>query len=420
MNRENGRMLSVSSVVVVLAVCAGVLSVAAPRSVSTGERPPTVIAASVMDGPGSLYLHIDDHGCLLGLGRPDGSTFIDRASLLLSHGLQDSDTTVYSHFGGYPSNGQNGFLSLTSLQIDTSAYHTGTGCAHAVASFCTPDSAIGVTIDWVLPQDLTLDEFVLARYNIYRQKPNIDVTNLTVGMLVRTDVTPKTSLGAVQHGLTNHADYDALRSLVSAAGVDTLGHVVSDGNTATRYCVGLRAVDDANGYYVADSDADLDPATGPTDGFLYRVMRQLEGFELATIEETDIYVLMGMDRERSIAVGETLSYTVAFISDTLSLPSFLSTADQAIAAAASLCMPCSCPCRHDPQCDGVTSDVLDVVSVVNVAFRGTASMPDPACPNERTDVDATGATDVTDVVKVVNVAFRGQSVAANYVDPCGP
>ena len=79
---------------------------------------------------------------------------------------------------------------------------------------------------------------------------------------------------------------------------------------------------------------------------------------------------------------------------------------------------CSCPCKYDPQCDGVLSNVQDVVQTVNVAFRGSPPTFDAGCPRERTDVDANGATSVTDVVKVVNVAFRGQSIAANYVDPC--
>ncbi|HWO56068.1 MAG TPA: plastocyanin/azurin family copper-binding protein [bacterium] len=80
--------------------------------------------------------------------------------------------------------------------------------------------------------------------------------------------------------------------------------------------------------------------------------------------------------------------------------------------------PCNCPCKFDPQCDGIISNVQDVVITVNVAFRGAAPTVDAGCPNERTDVDANGVTSVTDVVKVVNVAFRGQTAAANYVDPC--
>jgi hypothetical protein len=72
----------------------------------------------------------------------------------------------------------------------------------------------------------------------------------------------------------------------------------------------------------------------------------------------------------------------------------------------------------DPSCDGIISDVLDVVGTVNVAFRGFASTIDPGCPTQRTDVNDDGATDVLDVVRVVNVAFRGFTSASQYVNPC--
>jgi hypothetical protein len=79
---------------------------------------------------------------------------------------------------------------------------------------------------------------------------------------------------------------------------------------------------------------------------------------------------------------------------------------------------CDCPCKYDPQCDGVISDILDVTLTINRAFRGAVAVQDPSCPVERTDVDASHATDVIDVTKVINVAFRGQPAATNYVDPC--
>lgn len=81
---------------------------------------------------------------------------------------------------------------------------------------------------------------------------------------------------------------------------------------------------------------------------------------------------------------------------------------------------CGCDCHADPACDGIRSDVLDVVNTINVAFRGIAPAPDPnaACPYESTDVDCTSATDVLDVVHVVNVAFRGVSAATEFCNPC--
>lgn len=79
---------------------------------------------------------------------------------------------------------------------------------------------------------------------------------------------------------------------------------------------------------------------------------------------------------------------------------------------------CDCPCANDPSCDGVISNVQDVVGVVNVAFRGVAEVTDPSCPTERTDVSCDGVTSVTDVVRVVNVAFRGANAGTEYCVPC--
>lgn len=79
---------------------------------------------------------------------------------------------------------------------------------------------------------------------------------------------------------------------------------------------------------------------------------------------------------------------------------------------------CNCPCANDPSCDGVISNVQDVVGTVNVAFRGVPAVTDPSCTTERSDVSCDGVTSVTDVVKVVNVAFRGANPATEYCDPC--
>ena len=111
-------------------------------------------------------------------------------------------------------------------------------------------------------------------------------------------------------------------------------------------------------------------------------------------------------------------YTMILLSDTISEASLLATADRAMASYQTMCATCTCPCWADPQCDGVRSDVQDVIAIINSAFRGVAPIFDPGCSFARSDVDANGTSDVVDVVKVVSVAFRGQTVAANYVDPC--
>lgn len=74
---------------------------------------------------------------------------------------------------------------------------------------------------------------------------------------------------------------------------------------------------------------------------------------------------------------------------------------------------CACPCWADPggqpgSCDGVYSDIIDVIEVIDVAVRAQSETQDPQCPNSRTDVDANGLTDIIDVVKTINVAFRSQ------------
>jgi hypothetical protein len=80
---------------------------------------------------------------------------------------------------------------------------------------------------------------------------------------------------------------------------------------------------------------------------------------------------------------------------------------------------CACRCAHDPRCDGVT-DILDVTTIINVAFRDGAPIPDSNanCPRATTDVDCSGATDILDVTKMINVAFRDGSPAVNFCDPC--
>lgn len=81
---------------------------------------------------------------------------------------------------------------------------------------------------------------------------------------------------------------------------------------------------------------------------------------------------------------------------------------------------CACDCPGDPGgCDGF-QDVVDVVQVINVAFRGAAAVPDANvnCDYEATDTNCTSSTDVVDVVKIVNVAFRGANPATEFCNPC--
>ena len=81
---------------------------------------------------------------------------------------------------------------------------------------------------------------------------------------------------------------------------------------------------------------------------------------------------------------------------------------------------CACDCHTDPKCDGVAT-VIDVVLIVDVAFRNGSPFPDPNgfCPYVTTDVNCNGVTNVVDAVLLVEVALRGGDASALFCDPCG-
>lgn len=80
---------------------------------------------------------------------------------------------------------------------------------------------------------------------------------------------------------------------------------------------------------------------------------------------------------------------------------------------------CDCGCHADIVCDGVT-DLLDVVTTVDIIFRGKPLIPEPFCPYAQVDVNCDGAPDIQDVVIIVEVAFRGGDASVLFCDPCTP
>lgn len=84
-------------------------------------------------------------------------------------------------------------------------------------------------------------------------------------------------------------------------------------------------------------------------------------------------------------------------------------------------LDCAFECHADPFCDTVTN-IFDIVSVAEVAFRDGSPIPDPdpTCPRFTTDADCSGATDIIDIVLIVNVAFRDGLPEDNFCDPCAP
>jgi hypothetical protein len=79
---------------------------------------------------------------------------------------------------------------------------------------------------------------------------------------------------------------------------------------------------------------------------------------------------------------------------------------------------CQCPCANDPNCDGVSTDILDVIETIQVAFSGKPTTTDPGCTRQRTDVDCNGVTNVVDAVRIALVSFAGFDRAVLYCDPC--
>lgn len=85
-------------------------------------------------------------------------------------------------------------------------------------------------------------------------------------------------------------------------------------------------------------------------------------------------------------------------------------------------IPKSCKCHGDPVCDGV-HDIRDLVTTVNVAFRGGQQSEDRGCSyyaralHGRSDVDCSGTTNITDVILTVDVVFRGADPATKFCEP---
>jgi hypothetical protein len=259
---------------------------------------------------------------------------------------------------------------------------------------------------------------------VYRHNTAVPITNLAVGILADLDIIPAKRLGSLSKGINDESGSDGTRNLVWARGQDTLGHPAVGQNTAARFRAGMVLPNGFEGILIGNAVSDILPGGGPSDGYLYHQLQNLVGIDLYSVSDTDLYAMIALDKGRSIAVAETLIYTFALVSDTISETSLKATVDDYLAILPSL-KQCTnhgdgCPCWADPNCDGIRSDVVDVVMTVSVAFRGTPGVFDAGCPNERTDVDASGFTNVQDVIRVVNVAFRGASAASQYVNPFNP
>lgn len=77
-----------------------------------------------------------------------------------------------------------------------------------------------------------------------------------------------------------------------------------------------------------------------------------------------------------------------------------------------------CSMHGDPDPNGVIN-ILDVLSTVDIAFRGASALVDATCPHGpagRTDVNCDGVTNIVDVAIIIDVAFRGN--LSPFCNPC--
>lgn len=389
--------------------------------------------------PGSLALTVESNGRFgsqIEEGQlwrhVDSSSSIFDASLLIAHGTQGApDTVVFHRFFDRASNGQNGFRAQSELDIDTSAYGSGSGYACATASMSTRDSVVGIDVEWVFPQAPSLDEVVLVKYTVKRHKPAVAVTNLAIGILADLDAIPASYLGSIQLGATNKPGSDGSRNLIWVGGADTAGHTIAGNVTATRFRGGVAVSDAAawdapaggfQGAIVGNNVADIQPGGGPSDGFLYQNLLNLSGIDLYSVADTDLYAMIAIDRGISLGASDTREYVMVWASDTISEASFKAKIDAGLALVATSfpqCSGCLCVMWGDVNKSGAI-DVLDVTNVIDRAFRGVAPTLDAGCPAQRQDVNNSGAIDVLDVTAIIDVAFRGQPAAPpRIVNPCG-
>lgn len=132
------------------------------------------------------------------------------------------------------------------------------------------------------------------------------------------------------------------------------------------------------------------------------------------VGSTEDWYLVDLDQDGALEWGTiTSSCEFAVLSDSSCLP--CSDGGKCILSPA-----CGCLCFADPSCDGIRSDITDVVATIDEAFRGALAPADPSayCPVQPSDVDCDGAITIVDVVLTVDVAFRAGVVEAIYCHPC--
>jgi len=411
----------------------------------TSVASPGVLSLEV--GTDGRFGHPDPQG---GLWRhADSSKSIFDASLLIAHGVQDPDTVVYHRFYERSDPGQYGFRPLEPLQVDTTAYGWGSGYALATANMTTRDSLLNVRASWFFPQSPDSADFVIVKYTVSNQSLS-PINDIAVAIWADLNVvTGATWLELVQLDADNYGYYHAPLNLVYQYGYDDPWGYQSDYfETSERYSGGITYI--AGRDYggdglpfaleeislrggVHDNRENTLPG-GPSSGFMYDRIVGAPG--VVIVEPPDyrdssrnLYTYITLDQGLTLEPGAEQVYVIGLVSDTLEHYAYgpaptkrfgASGLDDVVQRAWSWAEAntfCNCPCRSDPQCDGITN-VLDVVTAVDVAFRGQTPTVDLGCPFPRTDVTCDRVTNVLDVVHFVNVAFRGGDPNVEFCEEC--
>jgi M6 family metalloprotease-like protein len=390
--------------------------------------------------------------------RPDSSRSIFDCSLMITHSIPGPDTVVfYNLYGRVTDPGFWGFVATSPLVLDTGANGTGTGNATVTSTMKTKDGALGIETKWYFPQDPDSADFVLVKHTVTNATLST-ISNIAVGQLSDFDVVPGKAFTWLQNAVDNNAGSFPSENLVYQYG-RTKSSVVPDPplELAERYSAGIAYLSGrdygGSGLPFEQQQVTLRGGTGDfrelsshyfdgsIDGYFYNALvgpAELKLWQAAHPDSSsDLYMYYCLDQGLTLASGQSETYVIAIVSDTLSHPGMtvksstasdlVATVQKAGAWAANhgVFGNCDCACHADPLCDAAT-DIIDVIRVIEVAFRGGAEIDDAACPAHgvtvagRTDVDCSGATDVIDVVKMVDVAFRAAAPSTRFCNPCPP
>jgi len=384
----------------------------------------------------------------------DGSNSLYDGTLIIAHGPQATDTTVYYDiYGGtmYGDDGARGFIAKTPLSVDSSASGSGSGNVIASYTMRTKDEVLGIDVEWYFPQNPDSADFIIAKYTL-ENLTGSTVTDILVGQLNDFDVVPGTLFQSYQSATRNHGYYVAAENLIYQYGWTTPGMATNPPlGLAERYSAGvvyLSGRDYASGgAQFTNSQVALRGGTADLDDFFFPYFSDTaseylyplfngpigvniyEGYPDAD-SSSDLFTYMCLDQGLSLAPGATQSYVVGFVCDTLYNPGVPTKAVattgllETIAKAKEWAIDyniveggsCACPNQGDIEPDGFLT-ALDLASCIDILFAGSPDIQDTGCPTPRFDIDCDGFSTALDLSKLIDHLFAG---GAGPCDPCAP